>query len=194
MIKKTITFENFLGEEETDSFYFNLSKGELVKMQMSAINQKTESFQDKLEKIGKTLNGQALVDVVDEIVLNGFGVKSTDGKKFTKSAQLSEDFKSTGAYSELIVELCTSADAMAEFVNGLVPAKLREEVKNEVATTQTARERSEALMGGHQQKQEAPKPSVQVVPELPAAEPVLEDPSVAEFEAWKASQAQADKN
>ena len=196
MILKTITFPNYNEETETDDFRFNLSKGELVKMQMAAIDERTESFQDKLEKIGKSLNGKALIEVIDEIIDVSYGVKTVDGKRFIKNPKDLEIFKSSGAYSELVVELCTDADACAKFVNGLVPKALREEVNKEVA--QSARERSQANLKGFNQKQTAPKSAVQSEPELPTvientAEPVLEPiPSgYAEFEAWKAQQQKA---
>jgi hypothetical protein len=205
MIMKTITYKNFLEQEETGDFYFNMSKGELVKQQMSAINQHTESFQDKLEKIGKNLQGEELVAVLDEIILDGYGELSTDKKNFVKvrnGQKLVENFMSSGAYSELVVELCTKEDAMTEFINGLMPSDLRDAVNKEVASTQaaqTARERSQASLQGFQKKQEAPKPTVQTVAEVPTidetAEPVFTDviidPSIAEFEAWKAAQKQA---
>lgn len=204
MILKTITFENYNGETETESFYFNLSKGELVKMQMAAIDQRTESFQDKLEKIGKNLNGKALIEVIDEVIDSSYGVKTIDGKSFQKTPKDLLDFKSSGAYSELVVELCTDAEACGAFMNGLVPANLRDEVKKEVSQSQTARERSQAGLQGFNKKQEAPKPTVQQVPELPTvitdtAPAVLEPAQTAEdlaseFEAWKAAQKQASQN
>lgn len=204
MIAKTITYKNFLDQEETDTFYFNMSKGELVKQQMSAINQQVESFQDKLEKIGKNLQGEALIAVVDEIILEGYGEKSTDGKHFVKirnGVKLAENFMSSGAYSELVVELCTKENAMADFINGLVPADLRDAVNKEVVSTQasqnaqSAREASQASLQGHQKKQEAPKPTVTKVAEIPTieetADPVLEDPDAQAFREWKAAQATA---
>lgn len=184
MIKKTITYKNFLDQEEVSDFYFNLSKGELVKQQMSAIDQHTESFQDKLEKIGRNLQGAELIEVLDEIILSGYGEKTTDGKQFVKvrnGVKLAENFMSTGAYSELVVELCTKEDAMAEFINGLMPADLLKEVNKEVqketAGSQAARERSQANLQGFQKKQETQKATVTTVPEIPTieetAEPVL---------------------
>jgi hypothetical protein len=163
LIKKTITFENYNGEKETEDFYFNMSKGELVKMQMAAIDQKTESFQDKIEKIGKNLNGKALIEVFDEIILGSIGQRTTDGKKFMKSAAITDEFKSSEAYSELIVELCTDDKAAVTFINGLIPKNLREDVNREV-NTMTARERSEAQMQGFQQKT---VPTQQTVTEVP---------------------------
>lgn len=181
MIKKTIAYTNFLGEKEVGDFYFNMSKGELVKQQMAAVDKHTESFQDKLEKIGKNLQGRELISVLDEIILEGYGEKTTDGKQFVKvrnGVRLSENFMSTGAYSELVVELCTKEDAMSEFINGLMPADLRDQVNKEVAAT-TARERSEAQLQGHQKKT---APTVQKQPELPTvieetAEPVFAEPA-----------------
>jgi hypothetical protein len=195
LILKTITFPNYLEETETEDFYFNLSKGELVKMQMAAIDERTESFQDKLEKIGKSLNGKALIETIDEVIDASYGVKTVDGKRFIKNAKDLEVFKSSGAYSELVVELCTDADACSTFINGLVPKNLRDEVQKEVA--QSARERSQAGLQGFQKKQEAPKPTVQQVPEIPTvieatAEPVLEKTNEQiQFEAWKAQQVAA---
>lgn len=184
MISKTIKFRDFNDEETVETFYFNMSKGELVKQQMSAIDQHTESFQDKLEKIGKNLQGAALIEVLDSIILEGYGEKTTDGKHFVKvrnGVKLVENFMSSGAYSELVVELCTVEGAMADFINGLVPANLKESVRQEVAKTtaaQSARERSEAQMRGFQKKAEEPKSTVQTVPEVPTIiegtdEPVL---------------------
>lgn len=184
MIKKTITYKNFLDQEETGDFYFNMSKGELVKQQMSAVNQQVESFQDKLEKIAKNLQGEALVEVLDEIIMEGYGEKSTDGKHFVKvrnGVKLVENFMSSGAYSELVVELCTKEGAMADFINGLVPADLRDSVNKEVATQQAA-QRTPRVPQDYQKKTEAPKPVVTQVPEIPTieetADPVFESPAV----------------
>jgi len=180
MIKKTLEFKNFLGEKETGDFYFNMSEGELIKIQLSAIDQKTESFQDKLQKIAKGLQGAELVKVIDELILGAYGVKSTDGKRFVKNADLLEEFTSSNAYSVLLKELYTDAGKLAEFVNGVVPADLVESTKAE-AEQLSAREKAEqalAAKGGFNQKQEAPKSTVTVEPtlptELPASAPVLE--------------------
>jgi len=181
MIVKTIEWENLLGEKESGEFYFSISKGELVKMQMAAIDQRTESFTDKLEKIGRYLQGKALIEVIDEVIDVSYGIRSTDKKNFIKTPEDLAFFKSTDAYSELVVELCTNSELCAEFINGVVPAKLRAQVNSEIdnltkaKTAQQIREESLAAKGGHNQKQES---SVKQVPDLPivieqTAEPVF---------------------
>lgn len=193
MIKKTLEFKNFRGEKETDEFYFNMSEGELIKLQLSAIDQKTESFQDKLQKIAKGLQGRELVNTIDDLVLNSYGVKSTDGKRFVKNNALLEEFTSSNAYSALIKELFTDAGKLAEFVNGVVPEDLIESTKAE-AEQLSAREKAEqalAAKGGFNKPQETLKSTVVVEPtlpaELPASAPVLESTP-------EASPAQVDLN
>lgn len=183
MIRKEIQFKNFNDETETGVFFFNMSKGELVMQQMAAIDQHTESFQDKLEKIAKNLQGRALVDTLREIIFDSYGEKTVDGKNFVKirdGKHIVENFLSSGAYSELVVELLSSADGMADFINGLMPADLRDQVNQEVNRQKAARERSQANLQGYNKKQDnAPKTSVVVAePELPTvientAEPVF---------------------
>jgi hypothetical protein len=175
VIRKTIQFKNFNDETETGVFFFNMSKGELVMQQMAAVDQHTESFQDKLEKIGKNLQGQALVDTLKEIIFDSYGEKTVDGKQFVKirdGKHLVENFLSSGAYSELVVELLSSETGMADFINGLMPADLRDSVNQEVNRVQAARERSQAGLQGHKAKA-APAPKHNPVvsePELPTVE------------------------
>jgi hypothetical protein len=166
MIKKTIEFTNYLGEEESEEFYFNLSQGELTLMQLSAIDQNTEGFDDKLNKIAKGLKGKELAKVFEEMVELSYGEKSTDGKRFIKSPELFAIFKSTGAYSKLITELISNHDFAIEFVNGLMPADLKSAAQKDTNKVLSARERSEANMKGFQKKVD-PEPKVEIVPELP---------------------------
>jgi hypothetical protein len=180
MIKKTIKYKNYADEMETEDFYFHLSEGELTLMQLSAIDQNTESFQDKLDKIAKGLQGKELAAVFQEMIELSYGEKTTDGKRFDKDPALFRIFKSTGAYSVLVKELINDHDFAIEFINGLMPSDLKKSVSREVetlqASTDEARRLSEGRMQGYQKKAEPS--TIQTVPELPAAAPILETPEV----------------
>lgn len=182
MIKKTITYKDYNDKEQTEDFYFNLSKGELVILEMSAVDQNTEGLADKIEKITKARNGREAAAVFKEIIALSYGVKSHDGARFNKSPELFAEFESTGAYSELVFKLILNSEVGSEFINGLMPAGLREEVRAEVAKTtqaaQSARERSAANMQGFKKAEPKTTAEIEKVPELPTvletAAPVLE--------------------
>jgi hypothetical protein len=180
MIKKSIKYTDYAGKEQVGEFYFNMSKGELVLLEMSAVDENTEGMNDKLNRLIASRNGKEIADTFKEIVDLAYGERTVDGTRFQKEDEngksLAIRFRSTGAYSELIYELATDADKGAEFINGLMPQNLRDEVNKEVSNL-SARERSEAQMTGFKQKEE---PSVVKLPELPASEPILEKPAPVE--------------
>lgn len=144
MLKKTITYEDFNGEEVTEDFYFNLSPAELVELEVSA----QDGFAETLKKIIAEENGKLIIEHFKKIILLSYGQKSEDGKRFIKSQELRDAFSQTNAYSALFVELATSANAAADFINGVVPAKMAQNIGNlsqEVETIQLPSEAKEEL-------------------------------------------------
>lgn len=120
MIKKTITYTDYSGNERTEDFYFNLSNAEIMEMEMST----TGGLAEMIQKIVAAQDSPAIIKIFKELVLKAYGEKSPDGKRFIKSEELSIAFSQTEAYSQLFMELATDADAAAKFVNGIVPSNM----------------------------------------------------------------------
>lgn len=118
MLKKTITYKDYNGVERTEDFYFNLSKAEILEMEMSISGGLTEM----INRIVAAQDAPAIIKIFKDLVLKSYGVKDADGKRFVKSEELSTAFAQTEAYSQLFMELATDADAGAKFVNGIIPA------------------------------------------------------------------------
>lgn len=127
MIKKTVTYTDYNGVERTENFYFNLSKAEVMEMQMTAEGGLAETIQ----KIVDAKDAPAIIRVFKDLVLKAYGVKSDDGRRFMKNkpdgTRYADDFAETEAYSQIFMELATDADAAAKFVNGIVPADLAQQ-------------------------------------------------------------------
>lgn len=124
MIKKTVTYTDYNGVDRTENFYFNLSKAEVMEMEMGTDGGMAESIQ----KIVDAKDAPAIIRVFKDLVLKAYGVKSDDGRRFMKTkpdgTRYADDFKETEAYSQIFMELATDAEAAAEFINGIVPADL----------------------------------------------------------------------
>lgn len=117
MLKKTFTYTDYNGVERTEDFYFNLSKAELMEMELST----TGGLAEMINKIVAAQDAPAIVKIFKELVLKSYGQKSADGRRFIKSKELADEFAQTEVYSQLFMELATDADAAAKFVNGIVP-------------------------------------------------------------------------
>lgn len=118
MLKKMIKYTDYNGVEREEPFYFNLSKADLVEMEMSVDG----GFAEFVTKVVQTKDQKELMRLFKSFILKAYGEKSDDGKHFRKGKEISEAFASTEAYSELFMELLSDSDAAAKFINGLAPA------------------------------------------------------------------------
>lgn len=118
MLKKTITYDDYNGNERSEDFYFNLSKAEVLEMEMST----TGGLSEMARKIIAAQDTPALIKLFKDFVLKAYGEKSADGKRFMKSEEITTAFSQTEAYTQLFMELATNADAAAKFFNGIVPS------------------------------------------------------------------------
>lgn len=117
MLKKIIKYVDYDGNERTEEFHFNLSKTEVIEMEVSVGGGITKM----LEKVVREDDKQKIVGFFKEFILKAYGEKSPDGRRFVKSQELSESFSQTEAYVELFLELSGNAEAAAAFINGVIP-------------------------------------------------------------------------
>lgn len=117
MIKKTITYKDYNGDERTETFMFNLTKAEILEMELTTIG----GLEQLVNKIIETQDTKSLVKIFKELLCKSYGEKSPDGRRFIKSDELTKAFTETEAYSVLFMELATDSKAAADFVNGVIP-------------------------------------------------------------------------
>src|SRR5699024_3200727 len=91
------------------------------------------------------------------LILQSYGVKSADGKKFIKNAEIRSDFENSIAYAELFTELLLNPDQTKEFAEGLVMAPGYQQPKTQPQLT-VAKSNTEQSI--HNTLNEAVKPEV----------------------------------
>ena len=127
MLKKTINYVDYDGNEREEDFYFNLTKAELMEMSLS-----TSGGLDKyIERITKAQDTAKLIELFKDIIIKSYGVKSDDGKRFIKNPELTEEFTQTEAYSDLFTTLATDENEAATFINGIMPKELLDAAKED---------------------------------------------------------------
>ena len=132
MLKKSITYTDYNGEKQTDECYFNLSKAELIEMEMS----EKGGFEKYIAKLIEEKDQKNIYNLFKEIILMSYGQKSADGKTFIKKKmvdgqmiRLRDEFEQTEAFVELVMELINGGtESISEFINKLVPKDLAEQV------------------------------------------------------------------
>lgn len=124
MLKKTIAYTDYNGNGRKEEHYFNLNKGELIRMELTTKG----GLMDMVERAVSAQDVNTLFRIFEDLVQKSYGIKTADGRSFIKKKEYLDDFMSTEAYSELITELVTNSKAAAEFVNGIIPANLDKQI------------------------------------------------------------------
>ena len=116
MFKTEIEYVDYNGNQRKDMLYFNLSKAEMMEMELST----TAGVEEKLRILIATKDNATIVKTFKDLILKSYGIKSEDGTRFIKNAVLREEFEQSEAYSELFMKLLSDSDFQAKFINGII--------------------------------------------------------------------------
>lgn len=117
MFKYAIKYTDYNGVERTDTCYFNFSKAELMEMELST----TAGVEEMLRMLIATNDNAKIMATFKSFILNSYGIKSEDGKRFIKSEELKKQFEQSEAYSEFFIKMLANEDNLqTKFINGVV--------------------------------------------------------------------------
>ena len=117
MLVQRIDYVDFDGNKRSEDHYFNFTEAEIQEMNLRTPG----GLKARLEKIIQEMDQEKLVSYFKSLILDAYGVKSEDGRRFIKSKELSEEFSQTGAYNKLFMQLTTDTNAAIHFVKGIIP-------------------------------------------------------------------------
>lgn len=121
MLKKTISYTDYDGNQRTEDFYFNLSKAEITEMELSMEG----GMRAYIKRIIAAKSQLELMKLFKDVLLLTYGKKSDDGRLFLKNDTIRAEFEASPAFSAIYMELMSDAQKAADFINGLMPADLR---------------------------------------------------------------------
>ena len=81
-----------------------------------------------MESIIDTNDVNQLITIFKDLLIRSYGERSMDGKHFYKDDKIRNEFVSSAAYPVLYMEMVSDADKAVEFINGIVPSNIREQM------------------------------------------------------------------
>lgn len=131
MYKITTTYESFDGPL-TETFYFNLNRKEAAEM-----NNKYGGIEDYIKNI-KPNDFNKMVELIEDFLTVSYGIRTEDNK-FIKSEEISNEFKNSLAFDQVVIDILSNESAAQEFVLNTLNIKdpeLIEEVKNRASQSE----------------------------------------------------------
>lgn len=117
MFKYEVPYTDYNGVERKETCYFNLSKAELMEMELS-----TQAGVEEMIRVLIATNDNAkIVQVFKNLILKSYGIKSEDGRRFIKSQELRDQFEQSEVYSEFFMRMVQDVDGLqTKFINGVI--------------------------------------------------------------------------
>ena len=116
MYKKVIKFEDYNGNQREMTAYFNLSKAEMMEMELST----KAGIEEWLRILIATNDHATIVQTYKNLILKSYGIKSEDGTRFIKTDKLREEFEQSAAYSEFFMELLADPSEQTRFMQNVM--------------------------------------------------------------------------
>lgn len=121
MYVKEMEYTDFNGVTRKEKFYFNLTKAEILDLELG----KAGGLTEYIRKIVEAQDTPTIMSLFKSLLLKSYGVKSDDGRRFIKNDQVREEFEQTQAFSDLYMLLALNDEEASKFVNAIVPADMK---------------------------------------------------------------------
>jgi hypothetical protein len=142
MLSREIKFNDFAGNPRTEEHYFHIGAKQIADMNKNhpggiiAWLQQVQAGKDQVKAL----------EFLEELIRASHGVRSPDGSKFDRDADITDAFVNSPAYDQLIFELGQSEEATISFIMAVFP--------------QAMADQAQAVMDSKEKPVELPQPDV----------------------------------
>jgi hypothetical protein len=125
MLKREIKYVDWDGVPQVEVAYFHLAKSELVEMAADS----EEGLDVIIRKMVASADNKQIVALLKRVIRLAYGRRSDDGKRFTKTDDIQDEFMQSQAYDALFMDLITNEQTIADFLLGILPTDLGAQVQ-----------------------------------------------------------------
>lgn len=118
MIKETIKFVDYEGEDRTQVAYFNLTKVELMRLAAKYSPKAVDLSAVSTIVIERGDVGEMLA-FIEDMVLSAYGERDNDGVRFVKNPRIRAEFENSLAYAQFFEDLLSDEGHIQTFAKGL---------------------------------------------------------------------------
>jgi hypothetical protein len=111
MFKQNIEYVDFNGNKRQEDFYFHLSTPEVIRMEAEI----GEPIDVHTKRLADAMELAPLLAFMEKMILNAYGKKTIDGKSFTKTPELRNEFEYSQAYAEFFEMLIKNPELAQKF-------------------------------------------------------------------------------
>lgn len=119
MVLQVINYVDGNGAKQTQKAYFHLSELERARI-TAKYARNGQDFEDYLEELKRTGNVKVQLEMLEDIILSAYGVKTDDGQGFRKGRAVREEFEYSYAYAEFFEQLFANPEKFESFIKAVM--------------------------------------------------------------------------
>lgn len=127
MISKTIKYVDYNGLEKEETFWFNMSRADLMRMEAS----EEGGWEQRLRKMIAEKDAKKAYLFFERFIQESYGVITPDGG-FDKDERHYKKFRSTAAYDDFIWYFIEHPDEAGKFVDGIMSSVKRSDANDQI--------------------------------------------------------------
>lgn len=116
MLRLPITYKDLDDVEHTEEFEFHFFPEELIE-----INARFGDLEAWMHRVSRAHDTEKAYAEMKKIVLDAYGERSEDRKRFKKTEELRSDFEDHAAFSQLMLDIFTKEGFLEKFMAGIIP-------------------------------------------------------------------------
>lgn len=130
MLKQTVKYVDFDGNDQEEVLYFNLAKTRVTD---------DLSIKDRIEEVEALFRGderelsskemQLVINLIKEVMRLSYGVRTQNGKGFRQTPEVWNDFIETPAYDTFLFSFFEEPQKIWAFINAVMPKEVVEEAE-----------------------------------------------------------------
>lgn len=121
MLTRTISYQNFNGEDKVLIAHFHLGKADITRIAADP------TFLNEMNAAVANQDTKTMLAKIEELVRLSYGIRSEDGERFVKNKEVQDAFIQSAAYEEFIMDLVAGdGKSFNSFIQGVFPPKLME--------------------------------------------------------------------
>lgn len=127
MISKTIKYVDYNGIEKEETFWFNMSRTDLMRMEAS----ENGGWEERLRKMIDEKDAYKAYLFFEQFIKESYGVKTPSGG-FDKDERHYKAFRSSAAYDDFVWYFIEHPDEAGAFINGIVASIKKNDASDKI--------------------------------------------------------------
>lgn len=133
MFKKTVKYTDYNGNPQSKDLYFNINVSEGLELLKRYPGIKKD-YKKYIDSLVKNNDSAKMIEFIKDMMVTAYGVKSDDGQRFVKNAEIRNKFVESIAFAEMFEDIITNEKLASDFGQNVISKHTMDRINSQKKT------------------------------------------------------------